>query len=287
MLVGLCGNAGVGKDAVADFMVKNHGFVRVALADPLKRICRDVYHFTDEQLWGSSAKRNAPDIRWPHGAQGCRDAALREFEFGKARADSFVGGGWRTDIDVLRYFTEALMYADEGWLSPRRALQRLGTEWGRWCSLDTWVRYALNVHSRLQTDCIYDYTRGLSSVSFVGDAPSDWARRKKDIVISDVRFRNETKLLQAAGGRVVRITRKERPVFQAGAGVQLGDEIPETLADLMKTATVLSAVASSHVSETEQKELPDELFDHHLINDGNSLELLEAAVHGLDATLRA
>ena len=64
-LIGICGRSGSGKDTVADILVRDYGFVKVACADPLKRTCRDVYRFTDEQLWGPSKKRNAPDMRYP------------------------------------------------------------------------------------------------------------------------------------------------------------------------------------------------------------------------------
>jgi len=48
MIIGVAGNAGSGKDTVADHLVKHHGFVKVALADPLKRICREVFDFSEE-----------------------------------------------------------------------------------------------------------------------------------------------------------------------------------------------------------------------------------------------
>lgn len=285
MIVGLLGQAGSGKDTVADFMVKHHGFVKVAFADPLKRICQDVFGFTDEQLWGPSEKRNAPDPRWPRGAERYREAAESAFKNGKARAE-LVGEDWKSDAAVQEYFIDALEYACEGWLTPRHALQQLGSEWGRSCSPDVWVRYALSVHRRLQNgDGIYDFRRGFSTVSFVGDAPDAWVRAKKDIVISDVRFRNETVLLQQAGAKVTRIVRKERPDTKPTARLILG-ELPETLAELMQTSFLLPRSAAGHISETEQKELPDELFDHHLINGGNSLDLLEAAVVGLVQTIR-
>lgn len=285
MIVGLCGQAGSGKDAAADFLVKNHGLVKVAFADPLKRIVQDVFGFTDEQLWGPSARRNAPDRRWEHGPAAYREAALRDFALGAARARE-CGESWQEDVATLTHFESAVRYAAEGWLTPRHALQQLGSEWGRRCSPDTWVRYALNVHTRLQSgDVCYDARTGLRPISSVGDL----VMPKVDVVISDVRFRNEVTLLQRAGGRVVRVVRKERPLPRAVSGPLL-DKIPWDLWELIDSTTLLeklSAPAAAHVSETEQKELPDELFDHHLINGGISLALLEAAVDGLAAELQA
>ena len=51
MILGISGLAGSGKDQFATYLGPV-GAVTVALADPLKRIARDVYAFTDEQLWG-------------------------------------------------------------------------------------------------------------------------------------------------------------------------------------------------------------------------------------------
>ena len=48
MILGISGLAGSGKDTVADILVKHQQCVKVSFADPLKRICRDVFDFTDE-----------------------------------------------------------------------------------------------------------------------------------------------------------------------------------------------------------------------------------------------
>lgn len=65
MIISLTGNMGVGKDTMADYLVSDYGFVKVSMADPFKRIAKDVYQFSDEELWGPSAERNKPDTRYP------------------------------------------------------------------------------------------------------------------------------------------------------------------------------------------------------------------------------
>lgn len=58
------GSAGSGKDTLGNILVDKYKFVPIAFADPLKRICTDVYAFTDAQMWGASENRNAIDIRY-------------------------------------------------------------------------------------------------------------------------------------------------------------------------------------------------------------------------------
>ncbi len=203
MIVGLTGLAGAGKDTAADFLIARGDFVRVALADPLKRICRDVFDFSDEQLWGASEKRNEPDLRY---------FMLRD--------------------DGSAY----------GYLSPRHALQQLGTEWGRACHPDVWIDYALRVADEVRRGQAYTARRGLYSTS-------PGTVRCPHAVISDVRFENEAAKIRAKGGLVWQITR-------AGAG--------------------LSGAAALHVSEAG---VPVALIDRVIPNDGD-LEALRLAVAG-------
>lgn len=65
MIISLTGNMGVGKDTMADYMVLQYGFVKISMADPFKRIAKEIYEFSDEQLWGPSSARNMDDTRYP------------------------------------------------------------------------------------------------------------------------------------------------------------------------------------------------------------------------------
>jgi hypothetical protein len=201
MLVTVSGLAGTGKDTVADLLCRSHNFVRVSFADPLKRFCQDVFQFTDDQLWGPSESRNAPDKRYLRG-------------------------------QVLDQDETHPLY-----LTPRYALQQLGTEWGRDCYPTIWVEYAIRVHDRLQQGgCVYDQKSGVRFTSMVD---SEMMSSKKNVVIPDSRFKNELALIQRAGGKTIRI---KRP----------GVEVP----------------AWQHASETEQMEIPDSEFDYIVVNDG-------------------
>src|SRR6476619_2210317 len=171
IVVGFCGEANVGKDTAADFLVKNHGFVKVALADPLKRICKEVYGFSDNQLWGPSKERNKPDERYPRILiESLDDPSLKRVEC----------------------------------LTPRYALQKLGTEWGRDCYKNTWVNYCRRVAEKLLDGPSheYNYYSAAHGLTFVGGY-----QQPRGVVISDVRFRNEIDAIHAAGGKVVKIVR--------------------------------------------------------------------------------
>lgn len=64
MIISLTGNTGVGKDTMADYMVAKYGFVKISMADPMKRIAKEMYDFSNEQLWGPSEARNQEDKRY-------------------------------------------------------------------------------------------------------------------------------------------------------------------------------------------------------------------------------
>ncbi len=51
-LVCLSGVSGSGKDTLAAMLTDHHGFVRVAIADPLKRWVGDIFGLEHAQLWG-------------------------------------------------------------------------------------------------------------------------------------------------------------------------------------------------------------------------------------------
>lgn len=205
-IVGITGPAGSGKDTAAAFLIKNHGFARIGMADKLKRICRNVFGFSEEQLWGPSSARNAPDERY------LRSQGLHCDEY-----HAHEKGCWKPV-----------------YLTPRYALQQLGTEWGRSCYENVWVDNALKDAKQLLegTDLgmgtyVYDPAIGvLTEVCSRTSTPSG-------VVFSDLRFRNEMAAVRKAGGMLIRLKRQ----------------------------TSLEEEQRQHASELEQEEVPDSYFD--------------------------
>ena len=61
-LIGLSGKNYVGKDTVAAYLKKNHGYIQYAYADPIKEIGRLMFGFSENQLYGN--KKEEIDTRY-------------------------------------------------------------------------------------------------------------------------------------------------------------------------------------------------------------------------------
>jgi hypothetical protein len=61
-LVGITGRKYNGKDTVADYLCKFHGYIKLSFAGPIKQICKILFGFSEEQLYGSL--KETIDDRW-------------------------------------------------------------------------------------------------------------------------------------------------------------------------------------------------------------------------------
>lgn len=254
LIVGLSGLAGSGKDFVANLLVEKHDFVKIALADPLKRICQEVFDFSDEQLWGPSEERNKPDKRY---FTGEREGGILAYEDARIllTLEKMSNQEERTEPTH-----EEVLEACKIYLTPRFALQSLGTEWGRNCYPEVWTSYTMRVANKLLSGQGWRYSakRGVCQLGVFNE--SDIGPEPDGVVISDVRFRNELEAVKNQGGKVVRIKR-EKP-------------------------TTLSGSASKHSSEQEQKEILDSEFDYVLQNQ-EDLGALQQEIREMLVKLRA
>lgn len=124
-------------------------------------------------------------------------------------------------------------------LTPRHALQTLGTEWGRSCYENVWAEFGV----RTATEWLKENT--------AAKRLTGWPYDDAIAVITDCRFVNEAKAIRAAGGEVWRIVRP-------------GHVLPPEVAN--------------HPSETEQDTPEMEAFvTRTIVNDG-TLERLKEKV---------
>jgi hypothetical protein len=139
-------------------------------------------------------------------------------------------------------------------LTPRKALQFLGTEIGRELYTDVWVEYVLRVAAEVLGDPGCTYTpEGGPQLRPVSDS-----RRTRGVSVSDVRYQNETDAILRAGGAVVLVVRP-------GPG--------------------LEGKAAAHPSERGLEALPRSYFSYVLDNSG-PLEALPARIAEMMVALR-
>ena len=187
MIIGLSGLAGSGKDTVANVLADKYSFVRVALADVIKRYCMELYDFSYDQLWGESNLRNIPDKRY-----------LREHHvFSNDNVCECCGYDLKTTIEHQKCY-----------LTPRYALQRFGGEGGRAAYDDVWVNYTMKIAEKLLADVDYSYK---PHIGLIKDVLCSF--ELNGIVISDCRYSNELNAIKQRNGKIVRIVR-------SGAGLK-------------------------------------------------------------------
>ena len=206
MIIVISGQAGSGKDTAADFIVEKFGFVKVGLADILKRICKEIFDFSDERLYGPSEKRGEPDTRYLRG---------------------------------------------KDYLSSRLALITLGQA-GRDCYESVWADYALRISKILIEDKSVMYTQQEGLVQRVEQTSmGEWKRDDAPkgiipgVVISDGRYFDEIMTFKKENAFLIRIIRSNLP-YNKYAG---------------------------HLSESGQSEIPDNIFDEVVMNDGSKEDL--------------
>lgn len=129
MILGVMGQARAGKDTLADYLVAKYGFVRIALADPIKRIVMDLYQMSEEQLWGDDKEK--PDLRYalPNGGGFLTPRVACQI-IGTEVVRSLYPDTW---VDVFKRSADAVLagthfYTRAGGLQPNRRILRYFTK---------------------------------------------------------------------------------------------------------------------------------------------------------------
>ena len=215
-VIGIRGQSQSGKDTVGAMMAEALNGKTIALADPLKEFCALVFEFTQDQLYGPSESRNKPDLRYKneHALERARlnfgsnaGAWLRQVlpEGTPKRTPATVDNDWvethydGVDADVasrklVEWFEDVCKQPE---ITPRYALQTLGTEWGRDLSEDIWILFALDKR-----------------------APQKLEEGAAYVIITDCRFpANECRRIRDALGYVVGL---DRPGHTGAAALAAG-----------------------------------------------------------------
>jgi hypothetical protein len=273
-MIGISGFSGTGKDTVANRLIEKFKAIRVGLTDPAKRHMADLYGFTEAQLFGPSAKRNAGDLRYPKHPN--LDLVKRS-EIGDILLDDIDRGTIQTKLDKNKTYysfyddnslecmpynlsyeivntNRRIYYVEEGdpnfWLSPRETLQKY-CELMNTMYLNTWIRKSIEIQIELAKHyprCLYTNTKGIvwRELSY-----KDAVENPEYIITCspDFRHKHEIKLLREYGADdvVPIIIRVRRP------------SIPKP--------------PYQHRSELEQATIPDSEFDFVLNNDDDIQDL--------------
>lgn len=129
MLIGFGHRKRSGKDTAGTFLLVEHGYQRVAFADPLKQAAMTIFGFTEQQCYGTEQDKETVDPRWgfsPRYAMQKLGEEMRNI-FGKevwvksaeAKAHQFMSKKLGVVITDVRYPNEAEMIRRNGGIVVR------------------------------------------------------------------------------------------------------------------------------------------------------------------------
>ncbi len=215
-IITLCGNSKSGKDTVAEYISKNHKYFPMALSSPIKGFLKSVFGFDDTQLYGPGVYRDMIDARFhDYDCEAWKVAIKKTQEVGW---DKYKNRQCGTLIDFLRSMdliqnnhinhygtlksTIEQLREDHTALSPRIALQVIGTDWGRnQVDKDLWVSYCLKNIQR----CSYLI------------AP----RKNYKYIITDIRFQNEFDRFKEHQAFSIKINRPDLEIMEHASETEL------------------------------------------------------------------
>lgn len=243
MIIVLCGVRGSGKDTIGDYLAEGHcgPFEKYAFATPLKKMVKIAFPaFTDTDLYGPSKFREHEYEQYPlTSCPWCGGGITYD------KYDNRGGEFKLMPADQIDTHRRCMTVPEHDWLpeflSPRVALQTLGTEWGRRLYKDVWIDAAFG---HIRKEGVF------RDITYMG-SPAPLLPRNTSWVITDGRFRNEVQRSRELGGIAVQLTRG------------------------LKEST------DPHPSEAELRTMKPEEFDYTFDNAELSLEKLPEKVDAL------
>jgi hypothetical protein len=132
----LFGVSGSGKSTLGNNLHQRFGYCSIGFADPIKRAAKEIFGFADGHLYGPSPLRETP---------------YEAFKFGgvcpSCLEDCYYTNPESSEEEKRTWLCESCETAYPRYITPRLALQTLGTEWGRGLCEDIWAR-ACFLHMR-------------------------------------------------------------------------------------------------------------------------------------------
>lgn len=122
-IIALFGVAGSGKTTLSEYLQEKWGYIPVSFAAKLKEAAKLVFNFSDDDLYGASSKRETPYPRFTFTGRCLPCAVQCEQEAPLSP--------WKCPQCYKTYPTA---------VTPRMALETLGTEWGRALCLNVWIQ---------------------------------------------------------------------------------------------------------------------------------------------------
>jgi len=132
-ILGLAGPAGVGKDTVADYLVKAYGFVKFAFSDALYAEVQAAYNLPEQSLLRDRATKEEPTER---------------LALVNCQSDEFIGV-------AVQHIAHESRHLHDLPLSPRQVLQLWGTEYRRAQEPHYWLSKNEDWLSRVRADHLY------------------------------------------------------------------------------------------------------------------------------------
>lgn len=230
----LCGAAGSGKDTVGAYLASNFGAALVSQADPMKRFAKEVFGFSEDQLWGPSEFRNAPEPFTHEHRESIAEMFHEVLYDNEVLGEVIEPTKDREDL-MCRWFDSVFAKMEAGPVSPRLVLQTFGTEFGREIDPNMWSRYSIETSRKLlHGGWGYNRTEGLFERPGFGGYPF--------VAILDGRFRNEILNAKSEGGVAILLT---RPAHDGKADI---------------------GGVKGHASEVQLDGTPTHFFDEILLN---------------------
>jgi hypothetical protein len=177
MIIGLNGLAKSGKDTFGEYIVTNYEFTRIAFADELKDIASETTGIAKEYFFDVDLKDKPLEVPIKLSSELC----LKLIQAISTRTELFDSVILQKDFHKDLLHSCLLDVDNHEFASPRAFLQRLGTDICR---------------------------KHIDDSIWIELSKEKIRRTKGSIVITDVRFPNEVKLIKELGGIAVKIKRQ-------------------------------------------------------------------------------